>query len=89
MIRLPELFVSGKSEGKKKKAIPLVLNVRYALRVSAHPEYVVADSPSSGKSPAEATDSDRGKLRHAAAMLCQDQGPSRHGQKEILRYVGL
>ena len=68
VIRLPDLFVSGKREEKKKEVIPLVLNVKPGLRISAHYEYVVADSPSSGESPAEATGSDREKLRHAAAM---------------------
>lgn len=58
----------GKEKKKKRKVIPLELNVKSGLRISVYSKYVVADSPSGGESPAEATGSDRGKLRQAAAM---------------------
>lgn len=39
---------------KEKKVTPVVLGVKYVLRISADSKYMVADSPSCGESPAEA-----------------------------------
>lgn len=65
-----------------KKVTPVVLNVKSVLRISADSKYMVADTPSCGESPAEATFLTEQSLEQVDAVTWQDQGPSRYGKKK-------